>query len=109
VAVSLPGQKGETAVPGDYDGDGMTDVATWNPGTGVWTANLSSAGGKPTNLGKLGGGKDVPVPIDFDGDGKTDLATWSGGKWSIIPSSTKAPTSVTLQNATDTPLPSLPH
>lgn len=70
----------------DFDGDGLRDIAVWQPpidgsGTGRFTALLSSkkysaAAPLEASLGKLG---DVPVPADYDGDGKTDFAVFSPG------------------------------
>ena len=30
------GDPEDQPVPGDYDGDGRTDIAIWRPGTGTW-------------------------------------------------------------------------
>ena len=61
-------------VPGDYDGDGKTDPAVYNPATSAWTLQQSRSG-----LASLFFGwshNDVPVPADYDGDGRTDLAVY---------------------------------
>ena len=34
----------DVPVPGDYDGDGKTDVAVWRPNEGNWYARRSSNG-----------------------------------------------------------------
>jgi len=39
------GSLGDTPVPGDYDGDGKTDIAVWRPDSGVWYIQKSSDGG----------------------------------------------------------------
>jgi hypothetical protein len=74
--------------PADYDGDGKTDIAVYQPATGVWFIINSSTGGVRTQ--QWGLQDDLPVPADYDGDGKTDLAVYrpSTGVWFIINSST---------------------
>ena len=83
------GLPGDVPVPGDYDGDGRTDVAVWRPSTGVWWMLTSSSAF--TAIFTIGWGLpgDVPVPGDYDGDGRTDVAVWrpSTGVWWMLTSS----------------------
>jgi hypothetical protein len=63
---------GDMAVPADYDGDGITDLAIYRQATGEWFARRSSdlslfqlefGAAASSGLG------DRPVPADYDGDG----------------------------------------
>jgi hypothetical protein len=56
-------------VPGDYNGDGATDVAVYRPSSGQWFV----VGLAPVQWGGLG---DLPVPGDFNGDNVTDVAVF---------------------------------
>ncbi|MBI1761527.1 MAG: putative Ig domain-containing protein [Acidobacteria bacterium] len=78
----------DVPVPGDYDGDGKSDVAVFRRGTGTWLVKRSSDG--QYLVKQWGLGTDVPVANDYDGDGKTDLAVWRGtnGTWYIWQSAT---------------------
>jgi len=86
-------------IPGDFDGDGKTDLATISKNGGGgwadWIAIERSTGGgfasaawlatTPAHMRNGGAVADyVVVPGDFNGDGRTDLATVSrngGGGW----------------------------
>jgi len=67
-------------VSGDYDGDGITDIAVVRLENGVmnWFVRPSSGGG--TYFGVTwGASTDKPVQGDYDGDSKTDIAIWRPG------------------------------
>ena len=67
--VSSAGRR-TVAVPGDYNGDGLTDLAVFDTSTGTWTVR----GYAPV---VFGAGTDTPVPADYDGDGTTDIAVYT--------------------------------
>ena len=77
MAVQLGGP-GLVPVPGDYNGDGLTDVAVFDTATATWHIR-----GYPAIV--LGDPTDTPVPGDYDGDGTTDIAVYrpSTGEWIV--------------------------
>jgi CSLREA domain-containing protein len=81
------GAAGDLNLLGDYDGDGLTDLAAFRPSDGTWHVKQSSDGGYLTKA--WGMATDVPVPGDYDGDGKTDIAVFrpSEGNWYVLRSS----------------------
>ena len=64
----------DTPVPGDYDGDGATDVAIFRPSTGTWWILQSSTNYTTYGSHQWGEATDIPVPGDYDGDGYTDVS-----------------------------------
>ena len=73
-------------VIGDFNGDGMPDVAAMTPG-GVWWAAINQGDGtslsiRMTQWSRTAGWRDV-LTGDFNGDGRTDITgrTAGGGWW----------------------------
>jgi hypothetical protein len=95
------GQKGDIALPGDYDGDGDSDELVFRPNNGKWFCSSPS-------LSKTWGvSGDIPVPADYDGDGKLDIAVFrpSAGKWYIYYLGTSTSANALWGTAGDIPLP----
>jgi hypothetical protein len=76
----------DTAIPADFDGDGLTDLAVYRISTGDWIIFGSSAGFFGIILWGGPGLGDLAVPADFDGDGRADLAVYRSttGQWLIF-------------------------
>jgi len=93
-------------MPGDYDGDGTTDLGAYHRATGTWTILQSSTNFTTSLTITLGTSADRPtsyvtvlnttlIPTDvtrasnYDGDKKSDVAVYrpSTGGWSILKSS----------------------
>jgi uncharacterized delta-60 repeat protein len=90
----------DALVPGDYDGDAMTDRAVFRGG--VWKISQSSNSLFVST--QWGLSTDVPVPGDYDGDGKTDVAVFRNGNWHILCSSNNTLQSVGWGLGTDKPV-----
>ena len=73
----------DVGVPGDYTGDGKTDIGFWRPSTGFWFVLRSEdLSFYALPFGTTG---DVPAPGDYDGDGRWDVAVFrpSDTNWFI--------------------------
>jgi hypothetical protein len=70
----------DKVMPGDYDGDGITDIALVRNVGGIWYwfVRPSRTGAQSAAPFAIFGvaATDLPVPGDYDGDGKTDPAVW---------------------------------
>jgi hypothetical protein len=97
------------AIPGDYDGDGKTEVAIYRPPTGIWYILNSSTNFSNYSSYQWGVSTDVPVLGDYDGDGKADVAVYrpATGIWYILLSTTNFTSYVAYQwgVSTDVPVP----
>jgi hypothetical protein len=66
----------DRAVPADYDGDGLADIAIYSHAGGNWHILQSSNGVIRNEHFGIGNFQERPLRADFDGDGKTDLAVF---------------------------------
>jgi hypothetical protein len=73
------GQNGDKPVPGDYDGDGKSDISVFRGG--VWYRINSSNGTFYAEA--FGIDTDQPAPADYDGDNRDDIAVFRSltGNW----------------------------
>jgi hypothetical protein len=90
-------------VPGDYDNDGIVDVAFYRPHDSLWVMLFSAGGSTGRNWGATG---DKPLTGDFDGDGRSDVAVFrpSNGSWWVQRSSA-GNLVVSFGSSTDVPVP----
>ena len=86
----LFGLNSDIVTPGDYTGDGQTDVSVYRPSANTLFYSTSQTSPQ-TNVTYVpwGASGDIAVPGDYDKDGRTDVAIWrpSDGTWYILQSS----------------------
>ena len=120
IPFGLPGDR-DLPAPGDYDGDGITDIATFRPisdttpGAAEWFILPSSTNRAFSIPFGAAGGLDLPAQADYDGDGITDIATFrpisdlvpGAAQWFILPSESNMGYSVLFGAASgaDQPVP----
>ena len=66
-------------VPGDFNGDGISDVLWYAPGSAGDSLWYGKRAGGFTSQAVSIAGSYVPVPGDYDGDGDTDLILYGPG------------------------------
>jgi len=91
VSLAYEFTEGSTPPALDFDGDGLSDVASYQMGSGLWSILQSGVAPPNDNITqKWGVAGDIPVPGDYDGDGETDIAVFRiyTGVWYVILSKT---------------------
>ena len=93
-------------VPGDFDGDGRSDLATYRRSSAEWRIRTSGSKFLTTTVMVWGAAGDVPLPADYNGDRVTDLAVYrpSTGTWHLWLSGTQTPLAVQWGGADDKPV-----
>jgi subtilisin-like proprotein convertase family protein len=91
---TLGGVAGYVPLAGDFNGDGRSDSAIFQPGTFLSTWLLQTSTSQTPQSVQWGLVGDVPLTGDFDGDGLTDLAVWRANAypgysaaWYVLPRS----------------------
>jgi hypothetical protein len=96
------GMPGDAPVTGDFDGNGVADLAVYRAGT--WHIDTTHDFSAATTMAFGGQAGDVPLAGDFDGDGKADLVIYRSGTWFIRRSSDGKTVQRTLGAAGDQPV-----
>lgn len=111
--VASLGAEGDVTVPADYNGDGATDVATFQPATGTWSIidlrldQPAPRGPQEVRTAQWGGPGDRAAPADYTGDGIIDLAVYRPGTstWHVRRSEDGASEAVRWGARGDVPVP----
>lgn len=79
------GQPGDVPISGDFDGDGLNDLAVYRPTNGRWEIKLSGTTINQNYIRNWGAPGDIPVAADYNGDNRDDIAVFrpSTGEWYI--------------------------
>ncbi len=87
----------------DFDGDGRSEVSSFSPSSGTWSATLTGSNANFSVQWGLSG--DKLAPADYDGDNKTDVAVFRDGVWWILNSFNNSVTTVQFGLPGDLPVP----
>jgi len=87
-ATYIYGSASDIAVPGDWNGDGITDLGVYNPATFTWDLDMN---GNRTQDGIIGGDASyyygfsgvTPVSGDWDGSGTSKVGVFASGRWYV--------------------------
>jgi hypothetical protein len=98
------GSSGDLPRPVDADGDGLTDLVSWNPTTGWWTVPKSGWGS--THYVHHGGPGDIALSGDIDSDARGDQIIFrpSNGTWYVHYANTTTIIGYSWGQNGDTPL-----
>jgi hypothetical protein len=93
--------------PGDFDGDGKSDVTVYRPSTGQWIILKSGVNFTIHQTRSWGVSGDIDVPRDYDGDGRIDPAVFrpSTQNWYFTMSSSNFAMIASWGLSTDVPVP----
>jgi hypothetical protein len=94
------------ASPGDFDGDGKTDLGVFRPSTAQWLIADSSGGSSASTFGGTNY-VTIPVPADYDGIGRSEYAVFlpSTAQWVIAGTAGGKVVSFGGPNLMDIPVP----